>query len=120
MADLTQESAEAIVASYRALETGALADRPGMTPAEQFSFRAVELGLEEPGFDWMNWEPVTSGAFESADVAAGADAEELKRLMTAHVRVNRFSGGHLDRMQEEGVLARIVERLDSLAEAGEI
>jgi len=120
MAELTQESAQAIVASYRALQEDALEEHPGLTPAEQFAARAVALGLEEEGFEWRAWEPVETGTFENPDFAAEADAETLKRLMTAHVRVNRFAGGHLDRMQEEGVLGRMVERLDRLAEAGEV
>jgi len=120
MAELTQESAHAIVASYRALETEELALHPGPSPVEQFAVRAVALGLEEPGFDWRDWEPVETGAFENPDFAVDADAETLKRLMTAHMRTNRFVGGHLERMQEEGVLARIVDRLSQLAETDEV
>jgi len=120
MPDLTQDSANAIVASYRALQTEALEVSPGLSAPEQFAFRAVELGLEEPGFAWNEWEPVQTREYEQPEFAAGADAETLKRLMTAHVRTERFVGGHLVRMQEEGVLEAIVDRLEALVEADEI
>ena len=120
MPELTQDSAHAIVASYRALQTGAAESHPGLSGPEQFASRAVALGLEAPGFDWGEWEPVQSRRFESPEVAAEADVETLKRLMTAHLRTHRFVGGHLDRMEEEGVLAAIVDRLGELAEAGQI
>ena len=66
-------------------------------------------------FDWGEWQDeaerltVTSGALDDADLLT------LMKLLTLHVRKERFSGGHLANAFEQGWIVAILERLRKLA-----
>lgn len=65
-------------------------------------------------FDWMTWQDeakryrTDSAALESADLLA------VRKLLTAHVRADRFVEGHLAAVFAEGHLTAILQRLKQL------
>ncbi|MFF2659627.1 DUF6508 domain-containing protein [Kitasatospora sp. NPDC058032] len=119
MTELTQESAREIVALYHQAERepGAAPPALGMTPVEEFAVEASARGLTEPGFDWMNWAPYQDGRISDPDFIASADATTLRRIATAHLRLDRFAGGHLEAVEENGILGAVVDRLKHLADS---
>lgn len=121
MPDLTPESARAIVDVWeRARAVTADAHPLGMSPGEQLVAEASALGLTEDGFDWTSWEPYETGRIADAAFIADADVTTLRRIATAHFRLERFVGGHLAQMEEAGVLDAVVARLRALVDAGEV
>lgn len=61
--------------------------------------------------DWLSNNPVDLDSQEFLD---NADLETLQKLVTAHVRINRFSEGHLEKLMQEGYFVRVLERLEAL------
>ena len=67
-------------------------------------------------FDWGEWQDeaerltVTPGALDDADLLT------LMKLLTLHVRKERFSGGHLANAFEQGWIVAILERLQDISE----
>jgi hypothetical protein len=117
MPDLTRENALAIIAAHTARLDAAAGP---LAPAEAFAVEAAALGLEEPGFDWQAWPPAHSGEVSDPAFVAGADPETLRRIMTTHLRMNRFADGHLELIEQQGVLAAVVARLQALVDTGAI
>ena len=68
-------------------------------------------------FDWPTWirERGMDWATDPA-VVASAGLDTLRRLVTAHVRTNRFVEGHLEHLVASGYLARVVERLREISQ----
>jgi hypothetical protein len=75
-----------------------------------------ETNFTEP-FDWSDWI-ATFGAEKLNDPALldTADLDTLRRLVTAHVRMDRFSGGHLDTILASGYMDRAMARARQLLE----
>ena len=66
-------------------------------------------------FDYHSWaESFGWDKVHDPGTLEAADFETLRRIITAHVRTNRFVGGHWDRLQSEGYLNRFLERLRQL------
>lgn len=63
-----------------------------------------------PGFDWPNWNDRQKYE-ENQELVASADTETITRLLTAHIRGDRFVEGHLAAMVANGHLLAIVRRL---------
>ena len=67
-------------------------------------------------FDWGEWQDeaerltVTPGALDDADLLT------LMKLLTLHVRKERFSGGHLANAFEQGWIVAILERMKELSQ----
>lgn len=75
-------------------------------------------GLVEP-FDYSAWlaqEGITiiGGKQERSDLIGHADLETLSKLVTAHMRIDRFVEGHLNQLMEEGFFVRVLERIREL------
>lgn len=116
MPELTAENARAIIEMYgRTMSLAAAATDEPAARIEAFASAAAAHGLEEPAFDWQAWEPFQAGRVTDHAFIAAADADTLRRIMTAHLRLNRFVEGHLDEMQAQGVIGAIVARLTRLA-----
>jgi len=84
---------------------------------------AYELGWVLPDFDWAEWARTAEAQAlvrDSAAIAA-ADTVVLAKLLTAHLRQDRFFEGHLQWAYESGQLVAIVKRAAQLLEieAGE-
>jgi hypothetical protein len=82
---------------------------------DQLVQRCYEAGWVLADFDWTEWE---SAAFELSthpERLAASDALTLAKLLTTHIRKDRFVEGHLASMAECRVLEAIGRRAQSLA-----
>ena len=66
------------------------------------------------GFDWTAWQGEAQ-AFMDPQRVATASLEEVRRLLTLHVRAERFNDGHFAKMIREGHIAALLRRLGELA-----
>lgn len=62
-------------------------------------------------FDWGAWQPEADKIFRDPELLQNADLETCCKLITLHVRQDRFSGGHFGVMVENGHIAAILRRL---------
>jgi len=76
---------------------------------------AYDEGFLSP-LDWSKWQDEAERYVESPEAVARADLETIQKLITTHVRKERFSEGHLSGMFECGHLTAILRRLAELAE----
>jgi O-acetyl-ADP-ribose deacetylase len=65
-------------------------------------------------FDWPEWQDRAAQYTESIELLQKADLEDLRRLLTTHVRKERFCEGHLSGMYECGHLTAILRRMSEL------
>lgn len=92
----------------------------GMMPLFVFSdeARAFQKALHENGwivpFDWPDWQDEAAKLVDSPDPMASADIETIRKLLTTHVRKERFCEGHLNVMHKRGHLCAILRRLAEL------
>ena len=77
-------------------------------------------GWVETGFDWPSWLATERGMAlrDRPEEVSTATPEELRRLLTAIVRSDRFVEGSIAGAFESGLLARIARRAAALLEAG--
>lgn len=61
-------------------------------------------------FDWMNWHEGEE-LVEHPALLEKASLQTMRKLLTAHVRADRFSEGHLAAVFESGHMALILKRL---------
>jgi hypothetical protein len=67
-------------------------------------------------YDWGAWQD-EARSFLDANVVARASLDEVRRLLTLHVRKDRFVEGHLGGMVECGHVAALLRRLRELVDA---
>lgn len=70
-------------------------------------------GFIQP-FDWMRWWEGEQ-LVDNPVLLQKASLQTLRKLLTAHVRADRFSEGHLAAMFESGHMVRILKRMADLA-----
>ena len=79
-------------------------------------------GLYERGliirFDWGAWEPKRNYC-EKPELLAKAPLIDCLKLLTSHVRADRFIEGHLASVLEDGHITNILRRMREIREAGE-
>lgn len=63
-------------------------------------------------FDWMN--EFSGAELQDASLLDVADAEQVRKLLIAHVRADRFCQGHLNTVIRDGYLERALDRLRAL------
>jgi hypothetical protein len=63
------------------------------------------------GFDWPGWQDKALSYFNSPEKLVSADLLTIRRLLTLHVRKDRFCEGHFAEMLENGQIAAILQRL---------
>lgn len=68
-------------------------------------------------FAWGAWQDEAERLFESPEALNEADIETIRKLLTLHVRKERFCDGHLAHMHESGHLTSILRRLRDLRES---
>lgn len=68
-------------------------------------------------FDWGHWQPTALKLFEEPDRLSKATLETCIKLITLHVRNDRFSGGHFGEMVSCGHIGAILKRLSQLRES---
>ena len=64
-------------------------------------------------FDWPAWKEAKH-LYDNPTLLAKADLLTLRKLFTTHVRTNRFSEGHLAHVIENGHIAAMLRRLQTL------
>lgn len=105
---------------------GAWRDKAGVMPwyefgpdAHRFVEEAYRLGWVLPGFDWSAWVRGAEGQrlVNDPEALARADAVALARLLTAHIRQERFCEGNLAGAFESGYLTAILRRARALLDA---
>lgn len=85
-------------------------------PVAQFVQALYDNGWIEP-FDWTAWHDTAAQFVESPERLAAADAPTLRRLLTTHVRQDRFCEGHLAAMFESGHIVAVLRRLKEIRTA---
>ena len=69
-------------------------------------------------FDWTEWQAEARKFWEEPGLIQEADAASLRRLLTLHVRKDRFCDGHLAAAVENGQITAILKRIMKLKESG--
>ena len=84
-------------------------------PAQRFVSALHEHGFIRP-FDWGGWQSEAERYVEDPAQLQRADLETICKLLTIHVRKERFCEGHLAAMFECGHLTAVLRRLADLLE----
>jgi hypothetical protein len=87
--------------------------------AMEFMDMAYKFGWVQD-FDWMSWNKTEEGSrlLHDPTAIAGADVDQLARLMTAIIRLDRFAEGHLGGCFERGMVLAIAERAEAILRSG--
>ena len=67
-------------------------------------------------FDWMSWQEEAERYVSVPEALEAADLLVLRKLLTTHVRKDRFVEGHLASMLECGHITAILRRLKEIRE----
>lgn len=67
-------------------------------------------------FDWTRWQPTAEQLFREPSRVSEASLETCTKLITLHVRKDRFCGGHFGEMVRSGHISAILHRLAELRE----
>src|SRR5688572_6341649 len=70
-------------------------------------------GWLEP-FEWVAWQPEALNFYEDPETLQTAPLETLQKLLTLHIRKDRFVEGHLANMIEDGHIAAILRRMATI------
>jgi hypothetical protein len=65
-------------------------------------------------FDWTEWSKRHETELSDQTFIAQADIPRIIRLLTTHIRADRFCDGHLLSVLEDGTVVRILERLNEI------
>lgn len=65
-------------------------------------------------FDWGAWQGEAVKYYENPELLRTCRLGTLQKLLTLHLRKDRFSEGHLGTMIEEGHMAAILRRLETI------
>lgn len=65
-------------------------------------------------FDWSSWQEEAEKYFESPEGLSSANLDTIRKLLTTHVRKDRFCEGHLAAMFESGHIVAILRRLQDI------
>lgn len=99
---------------------GEWAVRPGQVPAFLYSSWVNDfvLTLYQQGiiivFDWVDWKEQAERYQADPARLARADLLTLRKLLTLHVRADRFVEGHLAGVLESGHVTAILERMQQI------
>ena len=93
---------------------------PGVFPFFAYSpeiLRFIEVAYEDGlvvPFDTTAWEAKARAYYDRPDLLRRARLITLRRLLTFHLRKDRFVEGHLPQMLEEGHILAILRRVSDL------
>ncbi|MBD2253389.1 hypothetical protein H6G14_19105 [Nostoc parmelioides FACHB-3921] len=65
-------------------------------------------------FDWTNWQDEANRFVTNPELLNLADISTIQKLLTSHVRKERFCSGHLAQMIDNGHLLTILQRLQAI------
>jgi O-acetyl-ADP-ribose deacetylase len=66
-------------------------------------------------FDWGEWQPEAEKIYNNFDLLANADLDTIRKLLTLHIRKERFYSGHLANMIKSGHILNILRRLKEIS-----
>jgi hypothetical protein len=92
---------------------------PAFSPAGwllRFHRAAYANGWVRPGFHWSSWYEHTGRAYEDPARVQRASVDTICRLLTAHIRADRFIEGNLGEVVSSGMLGHILRRLAVIRE----
>lgn len=87
------------------------------TKSNEFCQACYEHGFIQD-FDWSEWSQSQQRLVSTGDGIEGLDLVNIGRLLTAHLRGDRFYDGHLLEVIRSGQMASILSRLDAVKEEG--
>jgi hypothetical protein len=88
---------------------------PSLNPVVLELVQALyEHGWVDGEFEWTTWAEQAQRYERDAALVAHADIRTLRKLLTAHVRADRFCDGHLASVWRSGHLCAVLERLAAL------
>lgn len=82
-------------------------------PAAERLLRAIYEHKLVVSFDWTSWQAEAQRFLDPA-AASTASVEEIRRLLTLHVRKERFVEGHFAEMISNGHIGQLLTRLSVL------
>lgn len=82
-------------------------------PVSAFQQTLYDHGWIEP-FDWGGWQDTAREYVEQPGRIDFADATVIQKLLTTHVRKERFCEGHLAAMFENGHVVALLRRLKAI------
>jgi len=68
-------------------------------------------------FDWSAWKDEAARYVAGPSLLDNADLATLRKLLTLHVRADRFNSGHLAGMIDNGHILVILRRLKAIRDA---
>lgn len=77
---------------------------------DEFVDMVYRTGWVDMTFDWTAWEEGRALFLDDQNRIASATPSELRKLITAIARMDRFSEGYLNNRLEDGTLQAIVIR----------
>lgn len=84
---------------------------------ERFIGTLSAAGFVAP-FDWGAWQDEAWRFVNDPDLLNGANLDTLRKLLTLHVRKDRFVEGHISEMIDLGHIRAILHRLKALYSEG--
>jgi hypothetical protein len=81
--------------------------------AGSFHFDLYGYGWVQP-FDWAAWLGDAYRYINDPALVESADVETIRKLLTLHVRSERFGEGHLSMMYDRGHLTALLRRLKAI------
>ena len=67
-------------------------------------------------FDWSSWKEEADRYMNDPEMVAQADLSVLRKLLTLHVRADRFNDGHIAHETDSGHILAILRRLKAIRE----
>ncbi|MEO8541199.1 MAG: DUF6508 domain-containing protein, partial [bacterium] len=83
-------------------------------PVLEFVRACATHGWVTPGFNWNAWSVTARSYVDEPGLLEAADLSTIQKLITTHVRANRFIEGHLAAVIENGHFAAILVRLHEI------
>lgn len=80
---------------------------------DEFYRACYDLGFIET-FDWMAWSREKSDLVNSGIGIESLDLEDIRKLLTTHIRGDRFHDGHLLEVLRSNTITKILERLKAI------
>jgi hypothetical protein len=80
---------------------------------ERFHFAVYDNGFIS-SFKWPVWQEEAQRYLKQPELIREADLQIIRKLITVHVRKERFCEGHLPAMVENGHILEVLRRLKEL------
>jgi O-acetyl-ADP-ribose deacetylase len=90
------------------------------SPLLEMIMSAIQRSGLKIVFDWPAWQDEALRICNEPGELERADLETIRKLLTLHLRKERFCEGHLAAVCEEGLMLRTLQRLKALHDEGEI